>query len=134
MTNREPDELLQSISRSILLKALAVSLAIHAVVVFGTSFGLYRDWAVYGVHTPSTIKGLKQKAQKDADEAARRQAAEEKAAAAAADAATNAPPAAAPSASVTPPPTEASPTPQAPEVAPMPPKPTFTLGEDLSLE
>jgi hypothetical protein len=137
MTIREPDELLSNINRSIMLKALAISLVVHAVVVLGTSFGLYRDWGTYGLHTPSTIKQLKQTAAREAEAAARREAAAKKAVAeaeAAKVAATNAP--AAPTAAVVPASmtTQTPGDPEAPELAPMPPKTSFTLGEDLNLD
>lgn len=139
MTPREPDELLFEINRSMLLKALAISLAVHAVLVFGTSFGLYRDWSAFGMHTPSTIKQMKQKAMREADEAERRAAAVKKAeeAKAAEAAATNAPPAAAAvpvQTAETAPAVETLATPVAPELAPLPPKAGFTLGEDLNLD
>ena len=134
---REPDELLAGVRRSILGLALALSAVIHAVVIGGTSFALYRDWAQYGLssdelgfHTPSDINLLKAREQRAADDAARQAASEQRAAAAAAaaaQAASNAPPAAA-----TAPGDPAAPV-KPPEVEPLPPKTGFTFGDDLEL-
>lgn len=148
MTTRDPDELLLAINRSMLMRALAISVAVHAVLVFGTSFSLYRDWRSYGLHAPSEIKRLKRKAEEEAKETARREAAAKRAEeAAAAQAAEGAKPAdgAAPATTNTPPATAAGTTtpettastntpPQAPEIAPLPPKTSFTLGDDLNLD
>ncbi|MCC5848401.1 MAG: hypothetical protein JJU29_09920 [Verrucomicrobia bacterium] len=75
---REPESLLQGINRSIFTKALIVSTVIHVVVLGGTSFALYRDWAEYGIrsekygfHTPSTLKTLQRDQAKEAEEAER---------------------------------------------------------------
>lgn len=137
---REPDELLAGVRRSILGLALVLSAVIHAVVIGGTSFALYRDWAQYGLssdefgfHTPSDINLLKAREQRAADDAARRAASEQRAAAAAAaaaQAASNAPPAAAaaPAGAADP----AAPV-KPPEVEPLPPKTDFTFGDDLEL-
>ena len=141
---REPDELLAEVRRSILGFALLLSAAIHLVLIGGTSFGLYRDWGKYGLsspemgfHTPSKMNLIKNRLQREADEAARKAAAEKRAAEAAAAAATNAPAAtaSAPSAgaAATNTPTPAG-TAKPPEVQPLPPKSDFTFGEDLKLD
>ncbi|NLF86670.1 MAG: hypothetical protein GX571_11265 [Lentisphaerae bacterium] len=138
---REPDELLAEVRRSILGFALLLSAAIHLVLIGGTSFGLYRDWGKYGLsspemgfHTPSKMNLIKNRLQREADDAARKLAAEERAAAAAA-AATNAPAATATAAAATATNT-ATPagTIKPPEVEPLPPKSDFSFGEDLKLD
>jgi hypothetical protein len=136
---REPDELLAGVRRSILGLALVLSAVIHAVLIGGTSFKLYRDWGTYGLssdefgfHTPSDINQLKTREQRAADEAARKAAAERRAAeaaAAAAQAASNAPPATAAAAA----PATGKPAVKPPEVEPLPPKTGFAFGEDLDL-
>ena len=142
---REPDDLLVEVRRSILGLALLISSAIHFVLIGGTSFGLYRDWGKYGLsspemgfHTPSKMNLIKNRLQREADEAARKAAAEKRAAEAAAAAATNAPAAtaSAPSAgaaSATNTSASAG-TVKPPEVQPLPPKSDFTFGEDLKLD
>lgn len=63
---RDPESLLTSINRSIFLKGLLISALAHFAFLGLTSFGLYRDWAEYGLrseigfHTPSNIKRLQQ--------------------------------------------------------------------------
>ena len=137
----EPDDLLVEVRRSILGFALLLSAAIHLVLIGGTSFGLYRDWGKYGLsspemgfHTPSKMNLIKNRLQREADDAARKLAAEERAAAAAA-AATNAPAATATAAAATATNT-ATPagTIKPPEVEPLPPKSDFSFGEDLKLD
>lgn len=66
-----PDGLLKDINKSILTKAIIVALVAHAVILFGTSFSLYRDWAQYGVKTPSRIKTMKKEEKLAAEKAAR---------------------------------------------------------------
>ncbi len=66
-----PDSLLKDINKSILTKGIVIALVAHAIVVFGTSFSLYRDWATYGVKTPSAIKAQKKEEQIAADKAKR---------------------------------------------------------------
>ncbi len=66
-----PDDLLKNINKSILTKGIIVALIVHAAIVFGTSFGLYRDWAEYGVKKPSTIKQEKKQKQVEAEKARR---------------------------------------------------------------
>ncbi len=143
MTIKDPDMLLDDVGRSIMVKAMVISAAVHAVVIFGTSFGLYADWAEFGVHSPSTIKLMRKARDEKVEEDARRQAAEARAAQAqeaavasdGADGATNAPaeaPSAAPAGGAKPgAKTDAAPT--APELEPLPPKSGFTLGEDFNI-
>lgn len=57
------DDLLKNINKSILATGIIVALIIHAVIVFGTSFGLYKDWSEYGIKKPSTIKQMKKEQQ-----------------------------------------------------------------------
>ena len=66
-----PDSLLKEINKSILAKGIVIALVAHAVVVFGTSFSLYKDWAQYGIKTPSSIKAQKKEEQIAADKARR---------------------------------------------------------------
>ena len=105
------------------------------------SFGLYRDWGKYGLsspemgfHTPSKMNLIKNRLQREADDAARKKAAEERDAAAAA-AATNAPAATATAVGAAP---TNAPAPagtvKPPEVEPLPPKSDFSFGEDLKLD
>lgn len=89
--NFNPDNLLKEIDKSILAKGLIIALIAHAVVVFGTSFGLYKDWAKYGMKTPSAIKAEKKIEQVEAEKA-RREAEIQRKAAEAAIAASNAVP------------------------------------------
>ena len=66
-----PDVLLKDINKSILTKGIVIALVAHAIIIFGTSFSLYRDWAKYGVKTPSAIKAQKKEEQIAADKAKR---------------------------------------------------------------
>lgn len=68
---KNPDDLLVDINKSIMPKGIAIALALTAIVVFGTSFGLYRDWAKYGLKTPSEIKAEKKAEQVEAEKARR---------------------------------------------------------------
>jgi sRNA-binding carbon storage regulator CsrA len=139
MTNKDPDLLLEPLGRSIMVKALIISAVAHVVIIFGTSFGLYADWAAFGVQSPSSIKMKKKELQEQVEEEARRKAAEERAAqvqeaAVAAEgdgsaAGTNAPSGAAPA----PAPKAEEKAPVAPEIEPLPPKSGFSLGEDFSI-
>ena len=139
MTNKDPDLLLEPLGRSIMVKALIISAVAHVVIIFGTSFGLYADWAEFGVQSPSSIKMKKKELQEQVEEEARPKAAEERAAqvqeaAVAAEgdgaaAGTNAPGGAAPA----PAPKAEEKAPVAPEIEPLPPKSGFSLGEDFSI-
>ena len=144
MTNRDPDLLLEDFGRSIMVKALIISAVAHVVIIFGTSFGLYADWAEFGVHSPATIKMKRKELQEQVEEEARRKSAEERAAqaqeaAVAADGAsatsTNAPggTAPAPAGDAKPAPKAEEKAPVAPELEPLPPKSGFSLGEDFSI-
>ena len=68
---KNPDDLLTEINKSIMGKGIAIAVVVTAVVVFGTSFGLYKDWAKYGVKTPSAIKAEKKAEQVEAVKARR---------------------------------------------------------------
>ena len=59
MTMAEPDAIATRGIPMLAAKALMVSLAAHVVFVLITSFGLYSDWAEYGVKMPNTIKQIK---------------------------------------------------------------------------
>lgn len=80
------DDLLKDINKSILTKGIIVALVVHAILIFGTSFGLYKDWAKYGVKKPSTIKEEKKQEQVALDKARREEEIQKKAAEAAATA------------------------------------------------
>ena len=78
---KDPDNLLRDINQSIMIKGLLIATAIHAVLILGTSFGLYRDWATYGfLKTPSSINQEKQKVQREKEEAERQAVAAQRAA------------------------------------------------------
>lgn len=79
-----PDDLLKNINKSILTKGIIIALIAHAIIVFGTSFGLYKDWGTYGIKAPSTIKNLKKQEQVEKAKAEREAAIARKAADAAA--------------------------------------------------
>lgn len=127
MKNFDPDVLLEATSRSTMGTALLLSLAIHACVVFGTSFGLYREWKAYGLHSPSTIKQIKKEQAEQVREVARRQEAEKRAAVAEEDAGKTQKPSASPADP------NAEKPPVAPELEPLPPKSEFQLGEDFDI-
>ena len=78
-----PDDLLKDIDKSILTKGIIIALVVHAIFVFGTSFGLYKDWGKYGIKAPSTIKAEKKQEQAEADKAHREAEIQRKAEAAA---------------------------------------------------
>lgn len=125
---KNPDELLVDINKSIMPKGIAIALGLTAIVVFGTSFGLYKDWAKYGIKTPSAIKAEKKAEQVEAEKA-RREAEIQRKAAEAAAMASNAVPAAAsasakaaaPAASSTGPASDAASAKKPPEIEPLPP-------------
>ena len=123
-----PDELLTDIERSVFGRALVVSIVLHAVLIGVTSISLFRDWAEYGVHSPSWINAEKTKARKEAEETRRREEAEKKAAAEEAKAADMRASASNETKS------EAVETKTPPEIKPLPPKTGFEYGEDLSLD
>lgn len=138
----EPDDLLAGIRHSILGLAIVISTVVHLILIGVTSFGLYRDWgefglhsAEYGFHTPSVMNQIKTARQRAADDEARRVAAEEKAAAAAAvaaAAANNATAGTAEAAAGNTNTLDAAPV-TPPELEPLPPKADFNFGEDLQL-
>ena len=82
MKTKDPDDLVKDTTLSIMPKGLVIAFAIHAVLILGTSIGLYRDWyganpekVAYGfLATPSTINNEKQKANRAKEEAARKAA------------------------------------------------------------
>ena len=74
--NVDPDSLLANIGKSILGPAIVIAVVAHVAVLLLTSFGLYRDWATYGLssqdygfHTPTKIKQIKKdRAQAEAEQ------------------------------------------------------------------
>jgi len=132
---KKPEELVAEIERSILGKALLVSILAHAVLLVGTSSQLFADWTKYGVHSPSYINGVKTQERKDAETAERKAAAEKKtkeeAAKAAAGGTNKTAQVTAQVKTVAASEVEQK-TP--PEVKPLPPKKDFEYGEDLSLD
>jgi len=81
MKTRDPDDLLKGINQTIMIKGLIIATAIHAVIILGTSFGLYREWGTYGfLAAPSTINHKKQIETRAAEEAKRKEAAAQRAA------------------------------------------------------
>ena len=130
--NFNPDELLRNIDKSILAKGIIIAVIVHAIVLFGTSLGLYKDWVAYRdkepvglFKKPSTIKNIKKQEQLEAEKA-RREAEIQRKAEDAAMAASNAAPASA-EAKAAPPAGSASAAAEAegakkpPEVEPLPP-------------
>ena len=144
-----PDDLLTNIGKSIMFKAMLLSIIGHIVFTGVTSISLWTDWATdwerFGLKAPGTINAIKGEDRKIAEEKKRKEeaaakaeaeakAAAEKAnkeaeardkarAAAPAVGTTNAPAAAAEGGEKKP-----------PEVQPLPPKKNFELGDDLSLD
>lgn len=137
MTNKDPDLLLEPLGRSIMVKALIISAVAHVVIIFGTPFGLYADWAAFGVQSPSSIKMKKKELQEQVEEEARRKAAEARAAqvqeAAVAAEGGGAPSGTHAPGGVAPAPKAEEPAAVPPELEPLPPKSGFTLGEDFSI-
>lgn len=145
---KKPDELVVEIEKSIMPKAMTISLIGHLVLMVVTSIGLFCDWGTYGFHSPSYINAEKARLARAEEDAKRKEAAAEKAKkeAAAAEAkkqaaATNvAAKASAPAKGTEA--TAAKPTVATegasvkipPEVEPLPPKAEFKYGEDLSLD
>ena len=128
-----PDNLLKDINQSILTKGIIIALVAHAIVIFGTSFSLYRDWAKYGVKSPSAIKAQKKEEKVAADKAKREEEIKRKAEESAALASNAAPAqASAPAKADTPADAkaDASGTVKPPEIQPL--KPAST--DDLSLD
>ena len=91
MKTKDPDDLLKDMNHSIMIKGLIIATTIHAVIILGTSFGLYSDWnnPTYRelnnnrnlfFAAPSTINQLKQKERRLAEEVDRAAAAAERAA------------------------------------------------------
>ena len=110
--NFNPDSLLKDINKSILTKGIVIALVAHAIIVFGTSFSLYRDWAKYGVKTPSAIKAQKKEEKVAADKAKREEEIKRKAEESAALASNAPPPKPPPPRRPTPPPAPRRPRPR----------------------
>ena len=131
-TELNPERLLDSINRSIFVRAFLMSLVVHLVIVFASSFGLYKDWSVYGIqsedygfHIPSVIKTIKRDVAAANEEAQRQKHLEERIAEQTAEA----------DQSSTPEPVEETEstsqpeTPTPPEIEPMAPKENFSLDD-----
>jgi len=80
---RDPDELLAGVNRSILGRALVISVVAHAALFGFSSFSLYEDWAKYGVWredykfvTPADIREIQKIEREKEAEAKREEAAE----------------------------------------------------------
>lgn len=85
---KSPDDIMAPVNQPHLKSGMLISIIAHVLLVGLTSFGLYSDWAQYGVKMPHEIKTLKKEAvQKEAEEkraearAAQKQAAEQASAA-----------------------------------------------------
>lgn len=87
MENIDPDVLLKKTAKPGMTGDLFLSLIIHALLIGLTSFGLYKAWAKWGIHSPSEIKMLEKAAAKEAAKAEAAAKAEEAAKAAAEEAA-----------------------------------------------
>ncbi len=137
LTERDPERLLDSINKSIFVKALLMSTVVHLIFVLGSSFSLYKDWAEYGIssedngfHTPSKIKAIKRNMAEQKEEEERQQKLEERLEqqrAEAAEAEANATPEA--EAPAEPEGNAGDETPKPPEIEPMEPKGSFSLDD-----
>ncbi len=76
LTEADPEVLMQEIRQSRMTRTILISLVAHILLVGLTSFGLFSDWARYGIMMPAAIQAekkardeaeLKRKAQEDAD-------------------------------------------------------------------
>lgn len=83
MENIDPDMLLKKTAKPGMAGDFVVSLVIHLLLIGLTSFGLYKAWAKWGIHSPSQIKLLEKAAAKEAAKAEAQAKAEEAAKAAA---------------------------------------------------
>lgn len=152
------DKLLVEIGKSIMPKAIVISIVAHVVLTILTSFSLFADWASdpdYRFRAPATINQKKAQKAREAEELKRKQDAEEKAKKAAAEAAaaakTNKVEKAAANVKDAGKTVESSAAKAAdakapaqakaedgkvtpPEVQPLPPKASFEYGDDLSLD
>lgn len=152
---KHPDDLIENLGRSIMLKAVVYSIIGHVVFTAATSIPLFKDWTVYGIKAPTTINAIRTEENRKKEEEERRAKAAAKAEAEAkaqAEAAAKAAEEAkkggkrkAPAASAPAPATGAAAAvaPAAegedgakkpPEVQPLPPKKDFEYGDDLSLD
>lgn len=142
-----PDDLLTGIGKSIMAKAVVYSIIGHLILTAATSISLFKDWAVYGVKSPSAINEIRTEENRQKEEAERRKKAEEKAAAEAkaeaeakamaAEAAKKggaAAPAAPADGSASNATVRADGKVVPPEVQPLPPKKEFEYGDDLTLD
>lgn len=76
MAEADPDALMQEVRQSRMTRTILISLAAHILLVGLTSFGLFADWARYGIMMPAAIQAeikardeaeQKRKAQEEAD-------------------------------------------------------------------
>ena len=146
-----PDDLLTNIGKSIMFKAMLLSIIGHVVFTGVTSISLWTDWATdwerFGLKAPGTINAIKGEDRKIAEEKKRKEEAAAKAEAEAKAAAEKAEAEAkekekaekaklegqgggGEAAAATDEKGEKKP----PEVQPLPPKKDFELGDDLSLD
>ena len=148
---KTPDALLENIGKSIMFKAMVLSILGHVIFTGATSISLWQDWASdwerFGLKAPGTINAIKgadkkaaEEAKRKADAAAKAEA-EAKAAAEKREAEAKEKDKAAKAklegqggggeaAAETDEKGEKKP----PEVQPLPPKKDFELGDDLSLD
>lgn len=136
-----PDRLLVNIGKSIMFKAMVISIIAHVVFTGITSIGLFKDWCTYGVKSPSAINAIRTQERKDAEAKQRKAEAEAKAKEAEAKreeekkaAATNQVNKAAANKGGDAPTAGKGDAKTPPEVQPLPPKKEFQLGDDLSLD
>ena len=148
---KTPDALLENIGKSIMFKAMVLSILGHLIFTGATSISLWQDWASdwerFGLKAPGTINAIKGADKKAAEEAKRKADAAAKAEAEAKAAAEKREAEAkekekaekaklegqgggGEAAAATDEKGEKKP----PEVQPLPPKKDFELGDDLSLD
>ena len=66
-----PDDLLTGIGKSIMAKAVVYSIIGHLILMAATSIPLFKDWAVYGVKSPSAINAIRTEENRQKEEAER---------------------------------------------------------------
>jgi hypothetical protein len=59
MAEADPEALMQEVRQSRMTRTILISLAAHILLVGLTSFGLFADWARYGIMMPYQIKAEK---------------------------------------------------------------------------
>lgn len=148
---KTPDMLLENIGKSIMFKAMILSIIGHIIFTGATSISLWKDWANdwerFGLKAPGTINAIKGADKKAADEAKRKAEAAAKAEAEAKAAAEKKEAEAKErdkqakskaegegQASTNGAAVDEKGEKKPPEVQPLPPKKDFQLGDDLSLD